>query len=543
MGIGDTIKVRFLGDDSDLSRAAASAGHSTSRLGSTLKKVGIAAAAALAVGAYAAGKALVGMTKAAIEDQVSQDALARTLKNTTGASNAQIASVEDWISKQGILTGVTDDELRPALQRMAEGTHDVGEAQRLTAIAMDVAAGTGRSLKSVTEALLRAQNGSIDGLSRYGIATKNAKGETMSFDQVVKGMAKTFGGQAAAKANTLQGKMDRLRLVFDETKEAIGYRLIPVLSTLAQWLLTKVGPAVQRAGDVIGKKLGPVARRFGDWCKTDLLPALKKLGADLMPLFADAVDGAGKAFKDAQPFLAQLGDFIVKVLIPGIGKVAKVAIPMMVTQWRIVAKILTIVGKAVRIMWNAQFQPVMKFIIEALARVMLFWGKLFQLIGKVPGFGWVGRVGNDLVNTAGKADRLGDSIKKIPNSHSTKITADTSPARASVDNLRAYIAQFTQQRFTATVHLAQDRPGHNAGGTRSWRGGLTWVGEQGPELISLPRGTAVYSNRESMAMAGAGPAPGGADRPIIVKLFLDGREIHQSLLRRRRQTGTALGLG
>lgn len=42
--------------------------------------------------------------------------------------------------------------------------------------------------------------------------------------------------------------------------------------------------------------------------------------------------------------------------------------------------------------------------------------------------------------------------------------------------------------------------GHNATGTSYWRGGLTWVGEEGPELVSLPRGSSVYSTRESQAM-------------------------------------------
>ncbi|HHX82459.1 MAG TPA: hypothetical protein GX696_05695 [Pseudomonadaceae bacterium] len=43
--------------------------------------------------------------------------------------------------------------------------------------------------------------------------------------------------------------------------------------------------------------------------------------------------------------------------------------------------------------------------------------------------------------------------------------------------------------------------GQNALGTNYWRGGLTWVGEQGPELIELPRGSKVYSNQESERMA------------------------------------------
>ena len=45
---------------------------------------------------------------------------------------------------------------------------------------------------------------------------------------------------------------------------------------------------------------------------------------------------------------------------------------------------------------------------------------------------------------------------------------------------------------------------YNAAGTESWRGGLTWVGESGPELVSLPQGTQIYSNQESRQLAAAG---------------------------------------
>lgn len=46
------------------------------------------------------------------------------------------------------------------------------------------------------------------------------------------------------------------------------------------------------------------------------------------------------------------------------------------------------------------------------------------------------------------------------------------------------------------------QPGHNARGTQSWIGGDTWVGEEGPELVSLPPGTRIYNNRESNQVTG-----------------------------------------
>lgn len=43
----------------------------------------------------------------------------------------------------------------------------------------------------------------------------------------------------------------------------------------------------------------------------------------------------------------------------------------------------------------------------------------------------------------------------------------------------------------------------NAPGTDYWRGGMTWVGENGPELVSLPRGSSIMSASESAGAMGA----------------------------------------
>ena len=43
---------------------------------------------------------------------------------------------------------------------------------------------------------------------------------------------------------------------------------------------------------------------------------------------------------------------------------------------------------------------------------------------------------------------------------------------------------------------------YNAAGTSNWRGGLTWVGENGPELVALPRGSQIYNAQESRSANG-----------------------------------------
>lgn len=45
-------------------------------------------------------------------------------------------------------------------------------------------------------------------------------------------------------------------------------------------------------------------------------------------------------------------------------------------------------------------------------------------------------------------------------------------------------------------------PGQNADGSDYWRGGLTWVGERGPELLNVPRGAQIVPNDVARARGG-----------------------------------------
>ena len=83
-----------------------------------LKKAALPAAAAVGALTVAMGDAV----KAAIDDEKSQQMLARQLKATTGATDDQIKSVEKYISAQGRNLGITDDQLRPALAGLVRAT-------------------------------------------------------------------------------------------------------------------------------------------------------------------------------------------------------------------------------------------------------------------------------------------------------------------------------------------------------------------------------------------------------------------------------------
>jgi hypothetical protein len=294
-------------------RSVDGAGNKVSKLGTIAKSAAKAGIFALGAGAVVAAKGLYDMAQAAVEDEAAASRLAQTLKNTAGATDAQVASVERWITAQGQALGVTDDELRPAMQRLAEATGDVTKAQGLASLAMDVSAGTGRSLKAVSEALLRAHNGSVGGLSRYGIATKDAKGETLSFEAVTRKMAETFKGQAEKNADTLSGKLGRLKVILSETGEEIGGKLLPYVADAADAFMNKGVPAIEAFGDKAGPVFSDLIDKAGE-VKDAVQPAFEEI-AEALGNLAGEGDAAGKIFNNVfMPALRGTADTVAGVV-------------------------------------------------------------------------------------------------------------------------------------------------------------------------------------------------------------------------------------
>jgi hypothetical protein len=105
---------------------------------------------------------------------------------------------------------------------LVTSTGNVAEANKLLALAVDISAGTGRDLNQVVMALARAADGSTAGLSRLGTGLDKATLATGDMDVITKQLADTFGGQAAVKAATFQGQIDRVAIAFGELQESFG---------------------------------------------------------------------------------------------------------------------------------------------------------------------------------------------------------------------------------------------------------------------------------------------------------------------------------
>jgi len=220
-----------------------------------IKKAAVPAAAAMAGLAVAMGDA----TRAAMEDQQEQAALALTLQNVTGAGAKQTAQIEQQISAMSRASGIADSEYRKSLEALVRGTKDVDLAMRDMNLVMDISTALQMDSATVADALAKAYQGNFKALRSLTpeMATMIKEGATLS--QVMDVLGGTFGGATAKNAETAAGKMQILKNSIAETKESIGAALLPALEAvlpklngLAQWAQDNPGLFVKVAGAIAG---------------------------------------------------------------------------------------------------------------------------------------------------------------------------------------------------------------------------------------------------------------------------------------------------
>jgi len=322
------VKITFDADFDELKRGVKGAENEVQGFGDKVAKFGKMAGAAFAVAGAAAlayGAVLLKQgVESAIADEAAQAKLATTLQNVTNATDAQIAAVENQILQTSLLTGLTDDQLRPSFERFVRATKDSDEALKLQKVAIDVAAGSGKSLEAVTNAMARAAEGNTGALSRLGVGLTAAQLKTMSMDEVTKSLATTFGGQAAQQADTFQGKMARLQVAFDEGKETIGSFVLDAVTPMINTIVNTVIPAVAGFIDSVGGKDGltNAFKTYIDLIKNIFQPVLEGFQFAFNQI-KDAVmankDEFTALFKFLKDFVAPLLGGVLKLAIQGIG--------------------------------------------------------------------------------------------------------------------------------------------------------------------------------------------------------------------------------
>ncbi len=315
------LNVEILGEFKKLTEATTGSQKSLSGLEDNAKKISRGINTAL--GAIGIGFSLNFLidqfkesTKAAIEDQKSKVLLTKALQDNLKVSDQQVDSIEQYISKTQIAVGVTDDKLRPAFAKLAIATKNTDEATRLMNIALDVAAGTGKNLDVVVQAMARSLAGSDTALNRLVPSIKGA-------DDPMKALEQTFKGAAEAAANT--DPYARLQIIFGEMQEQIGMALLPILEDFSEWLSTPEGQ--EKLQEIVDGIVNMVTEfgKFLDYLDNKVMPGLETLTGEkgigaLITAVTNLVIGLG-TLRIAMMFMTAGNPFIAAV-VAGIALVA-----------------------------------------------------------------------------------------------------------------------------------------------------------------------------------------------------------------------------
>jgi hypothetical protein len=204
------------------------ANKSTINLEKSVKRLGRNLGIALSTTAVVNfGKA---SAKAFAADDAAAKSLGQTLKNLGLAYGANVGTVNGFISRLEAQTGVLDDELRPAMDRLLRATGDVAQSQELLNLALDISAGTGKSVTQVSQSLQKAYLGQNQALGRLGVGLSKAELTSSNFEEIQARLNVLFAGQAVQAADSYQGSLNKLTVAANNAKETIGKGIIDALS-------------------------------------------------------------------------------------------------------------------------------------------------------------------------------------------------------------------------------------------------------------------------------------------------------------------------
>ena len=258
-----TVTVKFLADaggfkkdTEEASNALSGFGKVSEGLQSSLGKFG-QAMAGLGIGAF-----LKDATQGAAEDAAAQAKLATAVRNSIGATEDDIKSIEAWIGKAQLQKGFADGDLRDAFGSLIGVTHNVSEAQDLMGTAMDLSRAKSIPLAQAADILAKAHEGNGKAVKALLPDMGQLIADNASAQDIINAVAGATKGQADAFADSAAGGAAKLHEQMGELQETIGAFLLPVLEKLTTALsgvfdwFSKLSPGVQTA---IGVFAGAVA--------------------------------------------------------------------------------------------------------------------------------------------------------------------------------------------------------------------------------------------------------------------------------------------
>lgn len=267
----------------------------TKKSQSTLKKFGKGLGATFSV--VALGAFVKGSIKKFAELEKSTKQLESELNNLGIAFATALAS--DFVRKLALSSGVTQTELIPALQKLVQTTYTLTDAQKLLTLSTEISQQKGLELEQVSNALSRAFLGDYNALVKLRIGYEKAELKGRDFADVLKQIEGDFSSK---QADTFADKIQKLKVAFEQTQEAIGKGFVEGLEesgvSIEEFQKTmidlgfKVGKVISRIVTGIDK----LSEKFKELKEIPILGSILKSVEQFFTAFAGDLGSIDKDF-------------------------------------------------------------------------------------------------------------------------------------------------------------------------------------------------------------------------------------------------------
>lgn len=538
------LTVRINGDTSGLEKALDKAGKSSGGFGEALDKAKGGSFALLGgLTAAAAGATFFGVkAMSAFQDaEASQAQLEHAVIGVTHATKEQLdatSALADALERKGVLDG---DNIKVGLAQLSTFGLSNKAVQGLGGSLADLAVNqfgvnaSGEQLSQTANMIAKALNGQFGVLEKSGIRFTEAQRHMIEFgteqqkvDAINQGFAQNLKFTNEVARQTGAGGLAHMKVQLGNVEEAIGglvnNAIGPVIGAMSDWVDSMGGPdgILKAIGEKI-KDIEPYFPIIAGAIIGGLVPAFVALGvsiwtalAPLLPFIAagaalglgvklliDHFGGLNNVMAKLQPVFQALQVFWQTMLLPALTEVWKAfserLLPSLQRLWEILEPILIPVLKTLGIVMGVLILAQIMIFVKGLQLAIDWISNIINWIGNAINWvkelaGWFSRIPGNIANAFSSIydtmtkpfSRAFDFIKDIPG----RIVG----AVGNIGNLlRDKLGDWD---IPGPLGKVRDVIPGFATGVRNFSGGLAVVGENGPELVNLPRGSDVIPNNE-----------------------------------------------
>lgn len=475
-----------------------------------------------------------------------------------------IGVIGDEVTLAGMQQLATFQLSEKAISKLAPGMTDLLAQQKGLNATQEDAVGIGNLIGKVMTGQVGALSRvgiTFDKVQEKALKVGTAEEKAAVLAEVLQ---QNVGGVNKALAEQDQGKIQQVANAYGDMKEEVGKVVLGIKSKLASAvmenipLLQELGTSLMSGLDSFTKKGLPVVSKGLKAIIPMVQSSFSKVGAIakyLMPIGKQVFKGFIQGAKNMKPVLEGIMNGFAP-LIPQMSSFATGIIATMVQMNEAVAPVIasivnTIIGilpVLIPVLSNVMntvssiitgAAPIIEGMVQGVGTVVQTLAPIFSTIfseigdkvGSVIGFvsermGFIQEVisttapliGGVISTAWGVISPVLDiliSTFKILFSVVQRIfpgiqkTIETvwnvvKPLVEGIGSVMGKIAGWFGDVADAVTSSGADSSGteigHNAKGDNNWKGGLTWVGEQGPELVNLPKGSRILPNKESISV-------------------------------------------